>query len=163
MNLVPVALTVNGEDVTVGVKAGHLLLDLLREDLGLTGAKRGCDTGECGCCTVLLNGLAVRACLCLAVRAGGCRVTTIEGLGRLRLHPVQEAFVAAGALQCGYCTPGMIMLTAAFLNDHADPGDDDIRRMLASNLCRCTGYKVIEVAVRSAATALRLIPADPAP
>lgn len=148
-------LTINGEEMTVAIPPERLLLDLLREDLRLTGAKRGCDTGECGCCTVLLDGLAVRSCLFLAVRADGRSVTTIEGLGRPSLHPVQAAFVEAGALQCGYCTPGMIMLTAAFLTENADPDDDEIRRMLASNLCRCTGYKPIEAAVRSAAAALR--------
>lgn len=150
-----ITLTINGEKMTVAVPAERLLLDLLREDLRLTGAKRGCDTGECGSCTVLLDGLAVRSCLYLATRAEGRSVTTIEGLGRPSLHPVQEAFVEAGALQCGYCTPGMIMLTAAFLNENADPDDDETRRMLSSNLCRCTGYKPIEAAVRAAAAALR--------
>lgn len=150
-----ITLIVNGEEVTVSAPAERLLLDLLREDLGLTGAKRGCDTGECGCCTVLLDGLAVRSCLSLAVRMQGRSVTTIEGVGRPNLHPVQAAFVDAGALQCGYCTPGMVMLTVAFLTENADPSDEEIRRMLSSNLCRCTGYKPIEAAVRSAAATLR--------
>ncbi len=132
------------------------LLDLLRETLGLTGAKKGCDEGDCGACTILLNGKAVNACLVLAVRAAGASVTTIEGLGDPRhLHPLQSAFVERAAVQCGYCAPGMILSAKALLDGNPDPTALEVRQALAGNLCRCTGYSKIVGAVLSAGRQIR--------
>jgi aerobic carbon-monoxide dehydrogenase small subunit len=151
----PLAFTVNGKLVHADVPADRTLLRFLRDDLGLTGTKEGCGEGECGACTVLLDGEPVCSCLTLAVQAAGRTVTTIEGLadGEGRLHPVQQAFIDAGAIQCGFCTPGMILTTAALVADGpaADPGE--VRAALAGNLCRCTGYaKIVDAVMRKAAT-----------
>jgi carbon-monoxide dehydrogenase small subunit len=144
-------LRVNGQLHALEAEPWRLLLDVLRDDLGLTGAKRGCETGYCGCCTALLDGKAVHACSILAVRAAGREITTIEGLGKDgRLDPLQEAFVARGASQCGYCTPGMILSAKALLSEKPRPTEQDVRVALAGNLCRCTGYVKIVEAVLAA-------------
>lgn len=152
-----IQLKVNGRLAKVEVEDRTLLADALRDALGLTGTHIGCDTSQCGCCTVHLDGTAVKSCSMLAVQAQGSEVTTIEGLagGENTLHPVQEAFSRCHGLQCGFCTPGMIMATTDLLKRHPDPSDDQIRDGLAGNLCRCTGYVNIEAAVREAAVALR--------
>jgi len=147
----------NGAEVVATVDGAELLLDVLRERLGQPGVKEGCGEGECGACTVLVDGLAVNACLFPALEAEGKSVTTIEGLLRpgSRLSPVQDAFVEKGGTQCGFCTPGMIMSTQALLARNADPSDDEIREALSGNLCRCTGYVQIVESVKTAAAALR--------
>ncbi len=141
----------NGYQYDVQIKPNQTLLDVLREELGLVGTKKGCDKGECGACTVIVNGEAVLSCLILAIQAQGKDILTIEGLAQNgELDPVQDAFVKYGAIQCGFCTPGMIMAARAFLNKNRHPSEDEIRRELSGNLCRCTGYvKVIE-AVKNA-------------
>jgi carbon-monoxide dehydrogenase small subunit len=148
-----VACTVNGEQrVADDVWAGESLLHVLRERLGLPGAKNACEQGECGSCTVLLDGVPVCACLVAAGQAEGRRVVTVEGLGgKDALHRVQEAFVAAGAVQCGFCTPGLVVAVHDLLERDRDPTDGDVREALAGNLCRCTGYEKILDAVRLAA------------
>lgn len=143
---------INGRQVDLLVDPRRRLLDILREDLGLTGAKEGCGEGECGACTVLLNGRPVNSCLVLAPEASGGEITTIEGLAREgRLHPIQEAFLEAGAVQCGYCTPGMVLTAKALLDRCPDPGDEAIKTAISGNLCRCTGYVKIVGAIRLAA------------
>jgi len=139
-------LSINGDSQEIACTPNTTLLEALRDKALLTGTKRGCDTGSCGACTVLLDGEAVLACLTLAVEAEGCDICTIEGLAdKGKLSPVQEAFVEHGAIQCGFCSPGFIMTTTALLNEIASPGREEIRKNLAGNLCRCTGYvKVIE-------------------
>jgi aerobic-type carbon monoxide dehydrogenase small subunit (CoxS/CutS family) len=150
------AMTVNGRAVTLEVRAEELLLDVLRERLGLTGSKRSCDTEVCGACTVLLDGRPVSACSLLAWEARGRAVLTIEGLADGdRLHPLQEAFVAESAFQCGYCTPGMILAAKALLDDEPAASDAEIREHLRGNICRCTGYTNILHAVAAARDALR--------
>ena len=153
----PIKTYVNGEQHDIVVHPSASLLHLLRDQLGLTGTKEGCSTGYCGACTVLVDGKAINACLYFAVDAAGREITTIEGLGGNgdALHPVQTAFINRSALQCGFCTPGMILSAAAFLADHPDPTDDDTRGALAGNLCRCTGYQSIVDAVMDAAAELR--------
>ncbi len=149
-------LTVNGSHHALDVEDRTLLVDLLRDQLRLTGTHVGCDTSQCGCCTIHLDGVAVKSCTTLALQADGGEVVTIEGLaGAGRLHPVQQAFSACHGLQCGYCTPGMIMAVTDLLARHPEPTDEQIRDGLAGNLCRCTGYINIEAAVRSAAAAMR--------
>lgn len=144
--------TVNGKPVDLFVPPNRRLLDVLRDDLGLTGTKEGCGEGECGACTVLLDGRPVNACLVLAGEASGHEITTIEGLSQNgRLHPLQEAFLEAGAVQCGFCTPGMILAAKALLDVNPDPDTEAIRTALSGNLCRCTGYVKIIAAVRLAA------------
>jgi carbon-monoxide dehydrogenase small subunit len=151
-----IELVVNGEPATAEVAGRTLLVDMLRDSLGLTGTHVGCDTSQCGCCTVHLNGEAVKSCTLLAQQAEGATVTTIEGIGTPgRLHPVQQAYSACHGLQCGFCTPGMIMATIALLDRHPDPTDEEIREGLSGNLCRCTGYVNIEASVRAAAAAMR--------
>jgi aerobic carbon-monoxide dehydrogenase small subunit len=150
-----VRLCVNGQEYRSPVEARRTLADFLREDLDLTGTHLGCEQGVCGACTVLLEGEPVRACLLLAVQADGARVTTVEGLADGdRLHPLQEAFRAHHALQCGYCTPGILLTALAFLAEHPRPTRDEIREMLAGTLCRCTGYQFIVDAVLAAARAM---------
>ncbi len=150
-------LRVNGEDVTVAVPTHWTLLELLRYALGLTGTKQGCDKGDCGACTVLLDGRAVLSCLVLALEASGREVRTVEGLGLGgRPHPLQDAFDRHGAAQCGFCTPGMLMSSAALLDERAAQGAtelsrEEIERALSGNLCRCTGYVKIVDAVADAA------------
>jgi aerobic carbon-monoxide dehydrogenase small subunit len=149
---VKVTLTVNGERREADVWEGESLLFALRERLGLPGSKNACEQGECGSCSVLLDGTLVCACLVLAAQADGHEVVTVEGLGRNgSLHPVQEAFVEAGAVQCGFCTPGLVVAAAELLRQRPQPSDDEIREALSGNLCRCTGYAKIFDAVRLAA------------
>jgi len=151
-----VKIMVNGEWKTASVEPQTTLLELLRETWGLTGAKRGCDEGDCGACTVLLDGQPVNACLVLAVRVNGRKVTTIEGLGdEEHPHPLQTAFVQHGALQCGYCGPGMILSAKALLDVNPSPTEAEIRQALSGNLCRCTGYSKIIEAVRSVSPGLK--------
>jgi len=151
-----VRFTVNGRRYEREVDAHTRLLDLLRDELHLTGTKEGCGEGECGACTVILDGRAVNSCLVLAPQVDGKEVLTVEGLGRGReLHPIQRAFVENGAVQCGFCTPGFIMSTYALLSENPDPSDEEILTALEGNLCRCTGYTKIIVAVRYAASLMR--------
>ena len=143
-----IALTINGQQHEADVWEGESLLFALRERLGLPGSKNACEQGECGSCSVLLDGELVCACLVLAAQADGHDVVTVEGHG---FETVQQAFVEAGAVQCGFCTPGLVVATAALLEHHPDPSDDEIREALSGNLCRCTGYAKIFDAVRLAA------------
>ena len=146
-------LSVNGRRATVEVEPRTTLLDCLRDNLGLTGAHAGCEHGVCGACTVLLDGQPVRSCLLLAVQMDGASLTTIEGLAPGdELHPLQEAFWAHHGLQCGYCTPGILLTAKVFLEEHRDPTHEQIREMLAGNLCRCTGYHLIVEAIAAAAS-----------
>jgi carbon-monoxide dehydrogenase small subunit len=147
-----IEFVVNGEECETDVWPGESLLYALRERLGLPGSKNACEQGECGSCSVLLDGKLVCACLVLAPQADGHEVVTVEGLaGEDGLHRVQEAFVEAGAVQCGFCTPGLVVATAALLERRSDPSEDEIREALSGNLCRCTGYQKIFDAVRLAA------------
>jgi aerobic carbon-monoxide dehydrogenase small subunit len=149
---VPVRLSVNGVEHELDVEPRLLLVHALRDNLNLTGTHVGCDTSNCGACTVHMDGNAVKSCTVLAVQADGAEITTIEGLGSEdNLHPVQEAFWNDHGLQCGYCTPGMIMTAAAFLQDNPNPTEQEVRRALDGNLCRCTGYHNIVRAVLDAA------------
>jgi len=147
-------VNVDGVSYSDDVEPRTLLVHYLRGNLGKTGTVVGCDTSNCGACTVHLDGVSVKSCSVLAVQADGCEVTTIEGLARDgELHPMQKAFHEHHALQCGYCTPGMIMSACALLKDNPDPDEDEIREGLEGNLCRCTGYQNIVAAVKAAATA----------
>jgi len=149
---VKIALTVNGERREADVWGGESLLFALREQLGLPGSKNACEQGECGSCSVLLDGVLVCSCLVLAAQADGHEVVTVEGLGTEgSLHPVQEAFLGAGAVQCGFCTPGLVVAAVSLLEHTPSPTDDEIREALSGNLCRCTGYQKILDAVRLAA------------
>jgi aerobic carbon-monoxide dehydrogenase small subunit len=149
---VQVSVTVNGTERTEQVEPRLLLVHYIRETLGLTGTHVGCDTSSCGACTVLVDGEAVKSCTLLAVQADGAEVTTIEGMGADgELHPLQRAFWEQHGLQCGYCTPGMIMASADLLARNPDPSEEDVREALAGNLCRCTGYQNIVKAVMAAA------------
>ena len=151
-----VAVTVNGVRRSHDVEPRLLLVHYLRETLGLTGTNLGCDTSQCGACTVLLDGRAVKSCTMLAVQADGAKVTTIEGLATNgKLHPVQDAFWEKHGLQCGYCTPGMVLTACNLLEQNPKPSDAEIRRGLEGNLCRCTGYQNIVAAVREAAARMR--------
>jgi carbon-monoxide dehydrogenase small subunit len=144
-------LVVNGERRSLDVEPRTLLVHALRDGLGLTGTHVGCDTSQCGACTILLEGRAVKSCTVLALQAEGADVTTIEGLGPDgELHPIQRAFVEHHGLQCGYCTPGMILTATDLLERDGDPDDETIRRALRGNLCRCTGYQPIVTAIRAA-------------
>jgi aerobic carbon-monoxide dehydrogenase small subunit len=149
-----IAVTVNTERREAEVEPRQLLVYFLREQLGLTGTNVGCDTSSCGACTVLLDGESVKSCTVLAVQADGCEVTTIEGLARDgELHPVQRAFHEQHGLQCGYCTPGMVLATVSLLQEQPNPSEHEIRQALEGNLCRCTGYHNIVRAVQAAAEA----------
>lgn len=151
-----VSLTVNGKPVSLVVNANETLLEVLRDRLNLTGAKKVCDRGECGACTVLLDGKPVYACMFLAIRAHGSQITTIEGLAsEANLHPVQQAFIDKDGYQCGFCTPGVIMTTAAFLSRNPDPTRHQIQHALSGNLCRCGNYQKIFDAVTEAARKVR--------
>ncbi len=151
-----IALEVNGEHREVDVEPRTLLVSMLRESLELTGTHVGCDTSQCGACTVNVDGLAVKSCTMLAVQADGTAVTTIEGMGQPgSLHPIQQAFWDKHGLQCGFCTPGMIMAAAELITHNPDPTDTEIRHAIAGNICRCTGYHNIVAAVREAAGVLR--------
>jgi carbon-monoxide dehydrogenase small subunit len=144
-------LVVNGEALESTVAARRMLADFIRDDLQLTGTKRGCETGTCGACTVLVDGQAVKSCLSLAIQAQGCVITTVEGLSEGgALHPVQEAFLSCGGLQCGYCTPGFMMTTVALLKEIPNPTQEQIRAALNGHLCRCTGYSQIIESVMQA-------------
>ncbi len=159
-----IALEVNGEPVEVAFAPHKTLLEVLREDLGLTGTKHGCELGECGTCTVLLDGTPVLSCLVLGLACAGRRVTTVEGMaGGGKLHPLQEAFAELGAAQCGYCTPAFLLAAEALLAANPNPTRDEIKQALAGNLCRCTGYIKIYEAVELAAARLRGEDAKPAP
>jgi aerobic-type carbon monoxide dehydrogenase small subunit (CoxS/CutS family) len=150
-----IQLDVNGRVREVATEPMRTLLEVLREEIGLTGTKQGCGEGECGTCTVLLDGAPVNACLVLAIDAQGRRITTIEGLAHgARLHPIQRAFVEHGAIQCGFCSPGMILSAKALLDGNAKPTREEIREALSGNLCRCTGYQKIVEAVEAAAQEL---------
>jgi carbon-monoxide dehydrogenase small subunit len=152
MAKIPITLAINGDRHEVLVEPDRTLLDVLRTDLGLTGTKTNCLDAECGVCTVLVDGLAVNSCLYLAVVAQGRAITTIEGLAPAgTLHPLQHAFVEHGAVQCGYCIPGMILSAKAYLDEHPRPSEAQVREALAGNLCRCTGYQKIVDAVLDAA------------
>jgi carbon-monoxide dehydrogenase small subunit len=143
-----IELNINGDTHEVLVSPNHTLLEVLRDKLGLMGTKRGCDLGACGACTVLINGEAYLSCVMLAVDASGKEILTIEGLAEGgELHPLQRAFVETGGLQCGFCTPGMILTAKAILDEEEDPSEDVIKEKMAGNLCRCTGYKKIVEAV----------------
>lgn len=145
-----IQITVNGELYDLLVRPNKTLLDLLRYDLGLTGTKKGCDEGDCGACTVIADGKVVTSCLVLAVEMDGATLTTIEGLHKGdELHPIQQAFVDSGAVQCGFCTPGMILTTKALLDENPDPSEEEIKHYLEGNLCRCTGYTKILDAVNN--------------
>ncbi len=151
-----IKVTVNGKEHELEVKPWATLLDTLREDLGLTGTKEGCGQGECGACTVLMDDKPVNACLVLTMEAKDKRIVTIEGLADgEELHPIQQAFVDIGGLQCGFCTPGMILSTKALLDANPHPSDEEIRKGLEGNFCRCTGYTKIIESVRVAAERMK--------
>ncbi len=151
-----IRLTVNGEPVEETVKSSELLVDLLRDRLELTGTKQGCESGVCGTCTVVCDGAAIKSCLRFAFLADGADVLTVEGLARNgELHPIQRAFLENCGLQCGFCTPGMLMTAKALLDENPDPSEGEVRDALVGNLCRCTGYIKIIESIRAAAAALR--------
>ncbi len=153
---VSIHIEVNEIPHTLEVEPSVVLLDVLRDRLGLKGTKRGCDQGQCGTCTVLLDGRAVSSCILLAVQADGKKITTIEGVASGgTLHPVQEAFVSEGAVQCGFCTPGMVLSAKALLDKNPHPSEEEIRAAISGNLCRCSGYVKIIQAVKKAAEAIR--------
>jgi carbon-monoxide dehydrogenase small subunit len=165
--LVHISLQVNGERHAVSFPAYKTLLEVLREELGLTGTKHGCELGECGACAVLIDGEAVLSCLLLALECEGREITTVEGLARgSEMHPLQAAFAELGGSQCGYCTPGMLLTAKALLDREPDPPRERIREALSGNLCRCTGYQQILESVEQAARKLRAephsCPEDPA-
>jgi len=152
-----VKFQVNGEQTAIDVEPTKTLLDVLREVLFLTGTKRGCDSGECGACTVLLNGQAVHSCLILAAELEGQDVLTIEGLSKnpKELHPLQKAFIEKGAVQCGFCTPGLMMSAKALLDRNPNPTEEEVRHSISGNLCRCTGYSKIVDAILTAGEEIR--------
>jgi len=158
-----ISMTVNGTPRQLDVEPRRMLVQALREDLDLTGTHVGCDTSQCGACTVHVDGRAVKSCTMLAVQADGTAVTTIEGMasGPDALHPLQTAFWEKHGLQCGFCTPGMIMTAADLLARNPDPSDEEIRHAIEGNMCRCTGYQNIVAAVKAAATAMREAPTAP--
>jgi carbon-monoxide dehydrogenase small subunit len=144
--------TVNGEPKELFVEPNRMLVDLIRQDLGLTGTKKGCGTGDCGSCTIILDGSAVKSCLILAVEVDGSEILTIEGLqSGEKLHPLQEAFIQYGAIQCGFCSPGMMMSAKAFLDQCPKPTEEEVKMALSGNLCRCTGYRKIIEAILAVA------------
>ncbi len=151
-----ISLTINGKACKISSSPNETLLDLMRQRLGLVGTKEGCDTGDCGACTVLVNGKAVNSCLVLAVETNGASVTTVEGMSSDgQLHPLQQAFIDHGALQCGFCTPGMIMAGKSLLEEEPNPTEEDIRLAIAGNLCRCADYVSIMKAISAAGKTLR--------
>ncbi len=147
-----IKLTVNGKIQEADVQPWDTLLDIIRGQLGLTGTKEGCGHGECGACTVIMNGKTVNSCLVLAMEADGKQITTIEGLSPAgKLHPVQQAFIDEGGLQCGFCTPGMVVSAKALLDENPNPTDEEIRQGISGNFCRCTGYTKIIKSIKTAA------------
>ncbi len=149
-------LTINGMEHEISVSPNQTLLDLLRYDLGLTGTKKGCDLGDCGSCTVIVDGKPVSSCLVLAVQANGKDILTIEGMETEEdLHPIQQSFIDHGAIQCGFCTPGMILSGKALLDQNPNPDESDIRIAISGNLCRCTGYQKIVEAIKDASKSVR--------
>ncbi|MCZ6626104.1 MAG: (2Fe-2S)-binding protein [Deltaproteobacteria bacterium] len=156
-----IQMTLNGKSITLEVPAHRLLLDLLRDEIGLIGTKEGCGTGDCGACTVFLDGKPVNSCLILSGELDGAELVTIEGLKiGPELHPIQKAFIQDGGAQCGYCTPGMLMMAKSFLDENLNPTDEEIRFALSGNLCRCTGYAKIVQAVQDTAAELRRMKAE---
>jgi len=146
-----ITLTVNGKNYELVVKPNRTLLQVLREELKLTGTKEGCSEGDCGACTVIMDGKPVTSCLVLAVEANGSHITTIEGVAENgKLHPIQQAFVEYGAIQCGFCTPGMTLAAKALLEKNPNPSEEEIRKAISGNLCRCTGYQKIVQAIQKA-------------
>jgi len=146
-----ITLNVNGMNYKVSVESSRTLVEVLRDTLGLTGTKKSCNEGECGACTVLMDGRPVASCLVLAIDAQGKKVLTIEGLSEgEKLHPIQEAFLKNGGLQCGFCTPGMVMSAKAFLDEHPTPTPPEVRKAIVGNLCRCTGYQQIVDSIMAA-------------
>ncbi len=153
MDKINVSMTINGKEIVLSTYPNRTLLEVLRDDLGLTGAKEGCGIGECGACSVIMDGRLVNSCLVLIGKADGSKIETIEGLGvDGHMSPIQEAFVKKGAVQCGYCTPGMIMAAKSLLDKNPDPTKEEIVEALSGNLCRCTGYVQIIEAVKEAAS-----------
>lgn len=150
MKKIAIELKINGDPYHLAVSPQRTLLDALRDDLGLTGTKKGCGEGECGACTVLMEGKPVNSCLVLAVQAQGKEIMTIEGMASEDLNPVQKAFASRGAIQCGYCSPGFIMTAWALLQENPEPTEDEIKAAISGNLCRCTGYQKIVEAIKEA-------------
>jgi len=149
--MIKISLTVNEKDYTLNINEDKRLLDVLREDLGFTGVKEGCSEGECGACTVIMDGKTVNSCMVMAFQADGSNITTIEGLSKNgEIHPIQQAFLKEGAVQCGFCTPGMIISAKALLDKNSNPTREEIREAMSGNLCRCTGYNKIVDAVERA-------------
>jgi aerobic carbon-monoxide dehydrogenase small subunit len=145
-----ISVTVNGAEHTLTIPPDRVLLDMLREDLGLTGTKRGCGNGECGACSVIMDGILVNSCLVPAMKANGSEILTVEGLGdEGGLHPIQEAFLEKGAVQCGFCTPGMLLAAKNLLDQNPHPSIEEIKKAISGNLCRCTGYTKIIEAIES--------------
>ena len=155
-NSISIRFSLNGQDYQTEVRPNELLIDMIREQLGLTGTKRSCDIEICGTCTVLLNGKAVSSCSLFAFEVNNKEVLTIEGLARGEtLHPLQESFIDCGGLQCGFCTPGMILLAKSFLDENPDPSADEIKEYMDANICRCTGYQMIVESIEQAAKKMR--------
>ena len=151
-----ITLIVNKQTFALGIEPNKRLLDVLRDNLGLTGTKEGCGEGNCGACTVIMNGMAVPSCLVLGVEADSSNILTIEGVSDgERLHPIQEEFVAHGAIQCGFCTPGMILSAKAFLENNPHPSEEEVKKAMVGNLCRCTGYAKIIKDIMSASEKMR--------
>lgn len=156
MNKLRLNLTINGKNVEKEIPANWRLVDLLRDGFGMTGCKEGCGVGECGACTILLDGEAVASCLIMAGQAQGREVITIDGISNgEKLHPIQQAFIEKGAIQCGYCTPGMVLSSLALLRKNLDPSEEEIKVAISGNLCRCTGYKQIVDAIKLAAERMK--------
>ncbi|NLB35177.1 MAG: (2Fe-2S)-binding protein [Elusimicrobia bacterium] len=152
MEKINIKLTVNGREVSSDCEPAKTLLDFLRDDLGIKGVKKGCEIGECGACSVIMNGEAINSCMVLAPQAEGAHIITVEGLEKNgELHPLQKAFIEKGAVQCGFCTPGMLLTAKTLLDKNLTPTRSEIRKAIAGNLCRCTGYKQVVDAIEHAA------------